>query len=209
MLQKDNKVLRKASPYSAAITREQFLFYEVRTTARLLCEGLDKQEVIDRIVGENLFQLPTEKSTRVIAQGCLRRLDALGDESLIRLLATGPGQTAKQVCLYAMMRHSRLVWDFMVDVIGEKYKNFDLSFGKIDLNVFFLNLQQQDEWVATWSDSTIKKLKQVLLKTLVENEYLASTRSDRLNPVLISSDLENAIRAAGQQAALPAFNCLT
>ena len=29
--------LRNQSPYSAALTREQFLFYETRTTARLLC----------------------------------------------------------------------------------------------------------------------------------------------------------------------------
>lgn len=28
--------LQAASPYNAAITREQFLFYEVRTTAKLL-----------------------------------------------------------------------------------------------------------------------------------------------------------------------------
>ena len=40
------------SPFrgSAQITREQFLFYEMRTTAELLCEGLDEHEVVERIV---------------------------------------------------------------------------------------------------------------------------------------------------------------
>ena len=52
------------------------------------------------------------------------------------------------------------------------------------------------------------KVKQVLAKVLVENEYLDSLTSDRLNPVLISPLLENAIRASGQELALPAFNCL-
>ena len=56
MLEKDKIALRDASPYNAAITREQFLFYEVRTTAKLVCEGLNKEEVVDRIVKENLFQ---------------------------------------------------------------------------------------------------------------------------------------------------------
>ena len=46
-------------------------------------------------------------------------------------------------------------------------------------------------------------------KVLVENEYLDSLTSDRLNPVLISPLLENAIRASGQEIALPAFNCLS
>ena len=39
-LEKDKAVLRKARPFNAAITREQFLFYEMRTTAKLLSEGL-------------------------------------------------------------------------------------------------------------------------------------------------------------------------
>ena len=39
-MEQNNKVaLQAASPYNAAITREQFLFYEVRTTAKLLHEG--------------------------------------------------------------------------------------------------------------------------------------------------------------------------
>ena len=60
----------------------------------------------------------------------------------------------------------------------------------------------------TWSDSTIAKVRQVIVKTLVENEYLDSPKAERLNPVLINPLLENAIRAAGQEIALPAFNCL-
>ena len=50
MLEKEKIALRDASPYNAAITREQFLFYEVRTTAKLVCEGLNNDEVVDRIV---------------------------------------------------------------------------------------------------------------------------------------------------------------
>ena len=56
MLEKDKAALRDASPYNAAITREQFLFYEVRTTAKLVCEGIVNDEIVERIVKENLFQ---------------------------------------------------------------------------------------------------------------------------------------------------------
>lgn len=208
MLSKDKTALREASPYNAAITREQFLFYEVRTTAKLIREGLNNEEVVDRIVRENLFQYPTEKSVKKMALACLRRLEALDDSSLVEALATQPSDVSKQICLYAMMRQYRLVWDFMLTVIGSKYRLLDTSFGKIDLNGYFMRLQEQDDWVATWSDSTINKLKQVLQKTLVENEYLDSVDADHLNPVLISPLLENAIRASGQELALPAFNCL-
>ena len=209
MPQKNDKALKDASPYNAAMTREQFLFYEMRTTAKLMNEGMDKDEVVERIVSENLFQYPTEKSVRKMALACIRRLESMEDDTLIAAIATQPSDAAKQVCLYAMMRQYRLVWDFMLTVVGDKYRKLDSSFSKMELNVFFMRLQEQDDWVATWSDSTITKVRQVLTKMLVENEYLDSTDADHLNPVLISPLPENAIREDGQEIVLPAFNCLT
>ena len=206
MVRGNSSALRDASPYNAAITREQFLFFEMRATAKLLAEGLSDQEAVDRIVSDNLFQYPTEKTIRKMALACVRRLHAMNDDSLIAALATQPSEVSKQICLYAMMKQYRLVWDFMVTVIGEKYRLSDTSYGKIDLNTFFLRLQEQDDWVATWSDSTITKVKQVLNKTLVENEYIDGTDADHLNPVWLNPILENAIRSNNDDIILPAFN---
>lgn len=209
MQYKVDKALRDASPYNAAMTREQFLFYEMRTTAKLINDGLDKDTVVGHIVSENLFQYPTEKSVRKMALACIRRLEAMEDELLIAAIATQPSDVAKQICLYAMMRQYRLVWDFMLTVIGDKYRLLDSTFSRMDIEVFFMRLREQDDWVATWSDTTVNKVRQVLTKMLVENEYLDSTDADHLNPVLISPVLENAIREVGQEIALPAFNCLS
>lgn len=137
MLEKDKITLRDASPYNAAITREQFLFYEVRATAKLVREGLNNDEIVDRIVKENLFQYPTEKSVKKMALACFRRLEALEDQTLVEAIADQPSDVSRQICLYAMMRQYRLVQEFMLTVIGEKYRRLDSSFGKLDLNVFF------------------------------------------------------------------------
>ena len=196
------------SEYSSAFTREQFLFYEMRITAKLLCDGLHNDDIVDRIVANNLFQYPTEKSVRKIALACIRRIEILDNNSLVQAIASQSSDVSKQICLYAMMKQYRLIWDFMITVIGSKYQAMDYSFGKIDLNTFFMRLQEQDDNVASWSDPTIQKLKQVLLKTLVDNEYVDSTKADKLNPVLISPLLENAIREENKTEALPAFNCL-
>lgn len=209
MSNRSKSSLQAASPYNAVITREQFLFYEVRTTAKLLHKGCVPEEVVDRIIIENLFQYPTEKSVRRMALTCLKRLEALDDNSLVAAIATQPSNVAKQICLYAMMKQYRLVWDFMITVIGEKYRLSDTSFGKIDLNSYFLRLQEQDDWVATWSDSTATKLKQVIAKILVENEYIDSIRATKLNPIWLHPVLENAIRENGDEIALPAFNCFS
>ena len=207
MPQTAKRQLKESSPYTAVMTREQFLFYETRTTAKLMDSGLEREEIVNKIISENLFQYPTEKSVKQMSLACMRRLDALKDDALITAIANEPSDIAKQICLYAMMREYRLVWDFMITVIGEKYRTLDRTFSKSDLSAFFLRLQEQDDWVASWSDNTIVKLKQVMMKMLVETEYLDNIKAERLNPVLISPILENAIRSAGQEIALSAFNC--
>ena len=196
-------------PYIASLTREPFLFYEMRTTAKLLISGLSDEDTVAQITADNLFQYPTEKSIARMAKACIKRLQAMEDADLIHAIATQPTEIAKQICLYAMMKQSRLVWEFMLTVIGEKYRLKDNSFGRIDLNTYFIRLQEQDDTVASWSEGTMAKLKQVLAKTLVETEYLDDVRADHLNPVYLHPILENAIRSHGDLAVLPAFNCFS
>lgn len=202
---------RIESPYkgSGNLTREQFYFFEMRITARLLCEGLGDAEIIDRIVSENLFQYPTERTIKRAASACVKRLHALGDDSLVSAIAEQDSITAKQICLYAVMQQYRIFWDFMITVIGSKYRQQDYTFSRRDIYVFFMQLQEQDDTVAGWSEETVNRIIQELVKILVENEYIDSGKATILNPVLITSTLENAIREAGQEIVLPAFNCLS
>ena len=197
------------SPYkgSGQLTRQQFLFFEMRTTAKLMTSGLDDKEILNQIVTENLYQYPTERTIRQIALGCISRLRGLEDMSLVAGIANQDFDTAKQICLYAMMKQYRLIWDFMITVIGSKYRMQDYSFSRREINVFLMQLQEQDDLVASWSEATLKKIGSVIMKVLIENEYVKDNRSDRLQPVLISRSLEDAIRGTHDIAALAAFNC--
>ena len=165
-------------PYIASLTREPFLFYEMRSTAKLMVEGISNDAIVKEIVEQNLFQYPTEKSITRMAKACIKRLHALEDDSLVSAIASQPTDVAKQICLYALMKQSRLVWEFMLTVIGEKYRLRDTSFGKIDLNTFFMRLQEQNDTVASRSDTTITKLKQIIARVLVETEYLDNRGAD-------------------------------
>ena len=194
------------SKYNGGLTREQFLFYEIRVLAGLLNDGLSEEEAVQQIINENLFQFPTERMLKSIAGTCLKRIHALDNVALAAGLATEPFAVAKQINLYAIMRQNRIVWDFMVDVVGEKYRTQDLTYEKKDLNIFFMTLSERVETVASWSDATVRKIKQVLTKFLVECEYLDSPRSDHLNPVYLCPELESGIRANGDTEAFAAFN---
>ena len=193
--------------YNGGLTREQFLFYEIRIMATLVSQGYTKAEAIEKIKEENLFQFPTERMTASIANTCFQRLSALGSDTLVYHLANATADVAKQINLYAMMKHNAIVWDFMTTVVGEKFRTQEFEFSKKDLNVFMFQLREQNDAVASWSESTIAKIKQVLTKCLVECEFLDGVRATALNSVSIAPELEDEIRLNNDTAALAAFKC--
>lgn len=193
--------------YNGGLTREQFLFYEIKIVASLITQGFSRDEIAEKIIDENLFQFPTERMFKSITTCCFKRIDALASDNLTYLLANASADVAKQVNLYAMMKYNRIVWDFMTTVIGEKYRTRDFSFSKKDMNLFFYRLQEQIDSVASWSDQTIAKIKQVLIKSLVECGYLENSKSEQLNPVYIVPELEDEIKAKNDLEALASFNC--
>ena len=193
--------------YNGSLTAEQFLFYEIRIAARLYLDGKTIEEAIEEIKKDNLFQYPTEREVSRLARACYKRLNALDNEELIRELASAPVSVAKQINLYAIMKYNRLVWEFMIQVIGEKYRNQDFAFSRKDINSFLTRLQAQDDSIAAWSEGTINKIKSVLVRMLIETEYLDNNKDIDLNPVFLCEELEQGIRANNDLEALCAFNC--
>ncbi len=196
------------SSYNGGLTAEQFLFQEIRIVSKMFLDNKSITDIITIVKDNNLFQYPTERQIGRMTRACYKRILALNNVELVQELANAPISVAKQINLYAMMKYNRLVWEFMVLVIGEKYENQDFSFSKKDLNIFFNRLQEQDDAVASWSDNTITKIKQVLTKILVEAEFLESNKSDTLNYVYLQEELENAIKINNDIAVLRVFNCV-
>lgn len=199
----------QSTPYRS-ITREQYLLREARIVAALRLECVPDAEIAARAKDENIFQYPTVRMASDIARVCLRRLDALGEgdvaAALTGLLAHGTLEQARQTNLYAMMRTYRIVWEFMVGVVGVKYATLDYSLPRREIVAFMDDLRQQSPVVAAWTDKGVQKVVQVLAKSLAETGLLESTRSDRLVPIYLDSELERLIRANGDAVALPAFN---
>ncbi len=193
--------------YKATLTREQFRFYEMRIVSRLLLEGKTDEEIIKEVYENNLFQYPTEKMTNNICRVCLNRIHRLEDKRLVDIIANSSSDCAMQVCLVAIMLQHKLMYEFMTTVIAEKYRIRDYSFSRKDVNDFFTRLQEQNDEVAAWKDSTVKRIKSLLVKILVDTEYLDDNKSEVLNIVLIDFDLKNILLEEKRFDILQVFNC--
>lgn len=198
----------KPIEYRGSLTREQFLFYETRIVAKKILEDKNEEEVVKEIIADNLFQFPTEKNIKSIAKGCYRRLKSTNNTNLVALVADASADIGKQAALYTLMCYNAIVYDFMVDVIGEKYRTQDLVFDKSCVTRFCSELRNKDEKASEWSDATMNKIRQVLLKTLVDTGYLNSISSKELNPVYLYEEVLECINDNGDQEVYPAFNHL-
>lgn len=196
------------------LTREQFLLGEIRSIATLRFEGLTDSAILYLVENDNIFQYATSSQTRRIAQCCFRRLDSLEglcSGRLALLLANGLGTHAQaaQINLYAMSRCYGLMRRFLLEEVAERYRTLDLSITRMDLNAFFSRLAERDASAARWTESTVKKLKTVLRSSLAQAGILQNARSETMQPIVIDPTLERAMREAGDQALLPAFNCFS
>jgi len=183
--------------YSAALTGEPFLFYESRQVARLKLSGRNRQQIREEIKSQNLFQYATEKSLAKRINAVQKRVDTL-DEMLLRFLAEQPSATAKIINLYAIMNTNKLMLDFMIEVIGEKFEQGNLVLEKRDLNEFFAAKREQQENVARWSDETVAKLKRVLPRIIFEAGILADRNTGTLQRLTLDKDVEKYFRDHGE-----------
>lgn len=57
--------MARQDEYKASLTREQFLFYEIRVVAKLRMQGETSDGSLKKVLEDNLFQFPTERMDNI------------------------------------------------------------------------------------------------------------------------------------------------
>lgn len=188
---------------------------EMRIVASLALQGESLDEIVEHVVRDNLFQCASVRSLRERSRDCIARLatlregDRANDEAcdrLVRILAQGSFDQAAQVNLYLLMIRFDLMWSFMIEEIGARIEAMDSSFTKADLGAFLTRFQLEYPGADKWSDETITRLKGVLSYCLVQVGFLETASSEKLQPVFLDYEVEQAIRDNGDAELLFAFD---
>lgn len=182
--------------YSSSLTGASFLLYELKQVIGLKVQGLNDKEIKQRVTEENLFQYKYESSIKRSLPSVLRRVNAL-DETLFQMVLEEPLETGKIINLYAIMKTDRLFFEFMDEVIREKYEFHNLLIETKDLNLYFTVKAEQDNKVAGFTEKTVAKLKQVFYKVLFESGILKDKKTGELSRILMDEDLKEYIIRIG------------
>ena len=174
------------------------MLLESRIGARLLMDRVTDDEWGRALRIENVLQKSSPATAIRQARLIRFRLEAISP-LLWPLIAEGDKEVATQALFAAALKHSELLRDFVRDVVGDHIRKLELTLAPREWDQFLADCQARDPAVGSWSESTRRKLLQVVLRILAEARCLESTRSLRLLQPHIHPTVANALKDAGEQ----------
>jgi len=184
-------------PYNAKLTGNQFLFLEARAVAVLKTEGLTDDQIKARVIDDNLFKYKTTKSIVKRLNEILKRLRLL-DADLLKLLACGPGDSARLINLYMIVKSDRLFFEFINEVVHERLILKTPGLTTLEVRSFLAHKAEQSNVVARWTDGTKENIISAYLTILRQSGFLHGGRNSTLSPPIIPLELEDRFKEKGE-----------
>jgi len=175
--------------YAGDISAGSLLIVESRKIAGLLLKQVNDDEWHQAIVIDNILQKRSPIAAQRQARLIKNRLTLMKPE-LWEWVHKGKGDISIQAILAAAIKHSRLLGDFLELVVHENWRTFKPTISVKDWRHFFDTCSQADPQMLNWTESTRKKLKQIIFRILAEANYINSTRSGQLKSVTVLPEMK-------------------
>ena len=185
-------MLTTAVPYSMSFTTATLLSHESLLVAECFAALGDWDETRHRILDGNRLQMRTANAARRIFSEIASRLRQLTPEQLAYLL-TANRREQNYLLWLAYCKRYRFVYDFAVEVIGEKFRRLDFTLTYDGYDIFFSNKAEWHPEVARVAEATRKKQRQFLFKIMREADLLSD--AGQITPVFLSPSLARLITA--------------
>lgn len=191
--------------YSAGLMSQSFWFVEMKKLIKLIDDGKSEQEIKKLCIEDNLFGAAKEYRAKRIYGYLWNRAKNL-DELLIKLFMSSDLATQKLINLIAILKGDRLFFEFLFEVYREKSILGVTHIEKADVNIFFKNKEIQSDNVATWADSTKKKLCAIYLNFMVDANLLTVIdKQKRITPPILDIALQRYLEATGSDSFIKAI----
>lgn len=146
-------MMKKNSPYTAAMTGCAFLYYEFIRILPLLMSNDSVALLKDEILNNKLLQVNSQTSRQRFISEFKRRFNSVPIAFWNEFLTLSEkGQRAG--LLYVMLKTYKLVFDFHFNVTIRRWNSVDRTLKLIDLMMEFNEISSRDEFVDSWTDNT-------------------------------------------------------
>lgn len=183
--------------YNAGLMSQSFWFIEFKKLVLLYHDGKDYNEIKRLCIEENLFGAINPNREKRMYGYLITRLKSM-DDRLIDIFVNSDINTQKLINLITVMNTNKLFFEFVYDVYRNKLLIGEMAIELKDVNVFFSYKESQNEDLASWSESTKKKLRSLFLNFLIEagmvKWYDDKKQKRSVNKVFLSIPLEEYLK---------------
>lgn len=180
--------------YSADITAGSLLLTETKVVAGLLLDGHNFKEIGKLVETQNVLQKRSTASATRMYSLIKHRLE-LFDSELWSMIYYGDSETSRMAALAATIKNSRILGDFMLFVLKEKYQLFEKAMPKNAWDRFIDDCKMKNPDMPSWTDKTAKKIGDCVYRILAETGYLSSTKEALLQKVYIPAEIKKYLTA--------------
>ena len=146
----------------------------------------DWSRVREHVLAINLLQVRASSTGKRVVGEVILRLKELSPEELA-LLLHGDSQEQSALLWIAVCRHYRFIGEFACEVLRERYLSLRPDLRNDDFDAFYNRKSDWHPELEQLSQTTRKKLRQVLYKIMRDAHLLVE--GDRINPPLLSDRL--------------------
>lgn len=174
--------------YDSDLIGGSLLVRECRIIAELLLEQADEERWQQAIYIENRLQKRSPATARRQARALRQRLERL-DEPFWRALRDGDDELATQVAFVAALERNLLLVEFVETVLRDALILRAEKLAQYQWLDFLEDRAHRDAAIEDWTESSKKKMGQVAFRILAEVGLLQSTRSLRLQHMLVRPEV--------------------
>lgn len=177
-----NDPKQQAKRYVGSLTAGALLREETKILAPYLLQNLTLSEWKTLFIRDNPLQKNSEQTSLRYMRTIRSRLASVGDdqEAFLQDLVMADYETFSQLMLLLVMLSSPIVVDFMRNALYEAKRCFEEQLSDDVWEQFINERRYSLPILAEYSESTLRKVGNTVLKLLVEAGYLNNTREKRL-----------------------------
>ena len=169
------------------------LLNEALKVAEVYLQVGDWKDTAIRVEKDNLLQRNTVSSLKRVYWEVQRRLKTLSDEEIAFLLQTTLLEDQKQMIFISICRFYGFIRDFVLQILRQDYFSMKTILRDSDYLRFIEDISLTHPEYGRLSEKTRKKVKQVLLRLLVEVGLISSLHEGTILPLIVSPDLQKII----------------
>ena len=147
------------------------------------------------------MQKSSPSSARRMARLIRNRLEAMSPEYW-DLVSEGNMEVCTQALLAAAIKHSKLLEDFINEVVRMHYRTYKSHITANDWKNFFEECEHRDPALVERSVTTKKKMAQVVFRILAEAKIIDDTKSMKLLPFQVVPEVRNYLLDHGEDEIL-------